>query len=127
MKKLIPLMAFALAASVSVAARDLVITLADGSRQAFHLSSSEHVVMLQTDDGFTLNGIAYKTEDVTELRIFKEKPEDAIVITGIEAPAAKPAAAPAVYDLSGRRVADTLTDGLHPGIYIINNHKVIIP
>ena len=88
MKHFFSFLALALMASAATA-RELVVTLKDGTRQAFHLSASEHVVMLQAEDGFTLNGLSYKTEDVAELRIFKNVPEDATDITAVAEPKAE--------------------------------------
>ncbi|MBR3443201.1 MAG: hypothetical protein IKG96_06040 [Bacteroidaceae bacterium] len=53
------------------------------------------------------------------------------VVTGISEVVAdheadQPAAADGVYDLQGRRVADTL-EGLPRGIYLVGGHKVMVP
>ena len=53
------------------------------------------------------------------------------VVTGIsevvaDREADQPASADGVYDLQGRRVADTL-EGLPRGIYLVGGHKVMVP
>lgn len=110
-------------------ARDLVITMKDGTRYAYHLSSTEQVKMVMGDDSFTLNGKSYSLNDVQELRIFKQTPEDAIVVSVKDIHGEEQSGSKEIYDLSGRKVTgDTAPHGapLKPGIYIINRRKVIV-
>ncbi len=118
---------------ISVTARDLVITMNDGTRYAYPLSSQSTVNLIMGQEEFTLNGKAYQLSEVKELRIFKEAPDDAIVV-GVESIAEKSNITPAkVYDLSGREVSTSRNNSrgansikLRPGVYIINHQKVTV-
>ncbi|MBP5770383.1 MAG: hypothetical protein J6W75_03370 [Bacteroidaceae bacterium] len=117
----------------TVSASGLVLTMKNGQRMAFTLSKTENVLMTQADDAVVLNGHTFAKDDIQELRIFRELPDDAILL-GITSPeAVQPLISSAVYDLSGRKVADSLMqlkDGVHrslpQGIYIVNNQKIVI-
>jgi len=139
MKKILLLMV-GLWAACAVSARELVVTLQNGQRIAFHLSSTEDVVMTQTAEQVILSGTALNRSDIKELRIFQQLPEDAIPvgIQDIENDGFAIHHSPfimdstAVYDLSGRRVATSAlefaTQSVRPraGVYLINNKKVVI-
>lgn len=117
----------------TASATGLVLTMKNGQRMAFILSKTESVLMTQADDAVVLNGQTFAKDDIQELRIFRELPDDAILL-GITSPeAVQPLISSAVYDLSGRKVADSLMqlkDGvqrsLPQGIYIVNNQKIVI-
>ena len=77
MKKNLLLLLSVLAVSI-VQARELVVTMQNGQRVAFHLSSTEEVLMTQTEEQVLLNGMAMNRTDIKEFRIFQQLPEDAI-------------------------------------------------
>ncbi len=115
----------------STPARDLVVTLKDGTRIAYPLTAQDKVKMLPGEEAFTLNGQTYQLANVKELRLFKQTPEGAIPV-GVKDihDALQIPADDGIYDLSGRKVAETTSASsiqqLKPGIYIINHQKVII-
>jgi len=132
MKKILLLIA-GLWVAGAVNARELVVTLHGGQRLAFHLSATDEVLMTQTADQVMLNGMALERANIEEMRVFQQRPEDAIAV-GVLAPEAEQPVgeSPAVYDLSGRRVADSALQWMkqkqhnRAGVYLINNKKVII-
>lgn len=115
----------------SLQARELVVTLKNGQRAAFHLSedNKQTACMTLTDDAITINGVSYARSDFKEMRIYKELPEGVDIVDAIQGINAETAADNAVYDLSGRRIGQGQTaQGLiHKGIYIINHKKVVKP
>ena len=109
-------------------ARELVITLKDGSRFSYPLSTSaaEGVVMKRGEGVITLNGDVYPRADIQELRIYKQRPDDAVPV-GIRAVTEQTAEGvreASVYDLSGRKMSGT--QSLQPGIYVVNGKKVVV-
>ena len=133
MKRIFLCFTFACLTVISVTARDLVVTMNDGTRYAYPLSSQSTVNLIMGQEEFTLNGKAYQLSDVKELRIFKQAPDDAIVVD-VESIEEKSNITPAkVYDLSGREVGSgknnsrgTNSIKLRPGVYIINHQKVTV-
>lgn len=117
----------------TASARELVVTLKNGQRAAFHLSSDnkETACMTLTDDAVVINGISYPRSQLQELRIYKDLPDgvdivDAIQGIGMESDAPSDNT---VYDLSGRRL-DKGANGqttLRKGLYIVNHKKVVKP
>lgn len=138
MKKILFLL-LGLWATCSISARELVVTMQNGQRIAFHLTATEDIVMTQSEEQVFLNGTPLNRADIKEFRIFQELPADAIPV-GIQdiendgsthnSPFIIDDAA--VYDLGGRRVAasalDFATQRVRPraGIYFINNKKVVV-
>ena len=109
----------------SLGARELVVTLTDGQRYAYHLSSKDKAVMLLCDEGFELGGDRYQVADVVELRIYAECPDDAIP-TGVEGVGGQRRAAGGqeiFYDLQGRRLKQT--SNLPRGIYVTNDGRKV--
>ena len=132
MKKILLLLVLALAVC-RVQARELVVTMQNGQRIAFHLSATEDVVMTQSEEQVYLNGTPLKRADIKEFRIFQQLPEDAIPVGIQEMENGKLIIENvAVFDLSGRRVADSAlqlaTKPVRPraGVYLINNRKVVV-
>ncbi|MBO4801456.1 MAG: hypothetical protein J5545_06260 [Bacteroidaceae bacterium] len=131
MKKFLFLILGLLVTSMT-SARELVVTLQNGQRIAFHLSSSEDVVMTQAEGHVTLGGTTFNRAEIQEFRIFQQLPADAIPV-GIQAAEDELGSADtAVYDLGGRRVADsalefaTQVSRPRAGVYLINKKKVVI-
>ena len=132
MKKIL-LLIVGLWAVCAVDARELVVTLQNGQRVAFHLSSTEDVVMTQTAEQVLFNGTALNRADIKELRIFQQLPQDAIPV-GIQSVENGQLTMEheAVYDLSGRRVAasamELANQRLRPraGVYLIHNKRVVV-
>ncbi len=113
------------------AARELVVTLKNGQRAAFHLSedNKQTACMTLTDDAVTINGVSYTRSDFKEIRIYKELPEGVDIIDAIQGINAEEPASGTVYDLSGRRLGQGMSGqkALRKGIYIINHKKVVKP
>ncbi len=103
----------------SIYARYLVVTLYQGQRIAFDLEE-QNVQMTYNDKQLFFNGYAITRSRIKELRIFTNLPDGATYVN-VDTPLAPEAKPAVIYDLSGRRVTD-----LRPGIYIINNKKVVI-
>lgn len=119
--------------STSVGSRELVVTMQSGQRIAFHLSSTEDVVMTQSEEQVFLNGTPLNRADVKEFRIFQQLPVDAIPVGVQDVENGQLTMDNAsVFDLSGRRVADSAwqlaTRRVRPraGVYLINNKKVVV-
>ncbi len=117
----------------SASARELVVTMQNGQRIAFHLSATEDVVMTQSEEQVFLNGTPLNRADIKEFRIFQQLPEDAIPVGMQEIENGTLVIEnAAVYDLSGRRVADSALQLAtkrvrpHAGVYLINNRKVVV-
>ena len=87
MKKILLLIA-GLWVAGAVSARELVVTLHGGQRLAFHLSATDEVLMTQTADQVMLNGMALERANIAEMRVFQQRPEDAIAV-GVLAPEAE--------------------------------------
>ena len=117
----------------AASARELVVTLQNGQRIAFHLSSSEDVLMTQTEEQVTIGGTTFSREEIKEFRIFQQLPADAIPVgvQDVEDGEWRMKNA-AVYDLGGRRVADSALEFVRQaqrpraGVYLINNKKIVI-
>ena len=132
MKKILLLIVGLWVAS-GVGARELVVTLQNGQRIAFHLSATEDVLMTQTAEQVILGGTPLNRADIKELRIFQQLPEDAIPV-GVQSMEHGQWTMDnaAVFDLGGRQVADNAlelaTRRVRPraGVYLINNKKVVI-
>ncbi len=111
-------------------ARDLVVTLRDGRRYAYALSTKagEHVVMTRSDGAICIAGDTYALADVRELRIFKDAPDEAIR-TGVRDITTTPAAtqpcngSPQAVDLGGRAMQGTRP---RKGIYIVRHRKIAV-
>lgn len=108
-------------------ARELVVTLKDGTRAAFHLSedNKQTANVILTDEAVVINGISYARSNFKEIRIYKELPEgvdmaDFIGEVGqsdnLQSDKAE------VYDLSGRRIVNSK---LQRGIYVVNKKVVV--
>ena len=109
-------------------ARELVITLKDGSRFSYPLSTlaAESVVMKRGEGVITLNGDVYPRADIQELRIYKQRPDDAVPV-GIRAVTEQTSEGvreASVYDLSGRRAA--VSSPLRRGVYVVNQKKIVV-
>ena len=130
-KHLLYIVAILLLLPATAAARELVVTLKNGQRAAFHLSddNKETACMTLTDDAITINGVSYARTDFKEMRIYKELPEGVDIVDAVQGINAEPSADNAVYDLSGRRIGQghTAQGLLRKGIYIINHKKVVKP
>ena len=118
---------------LTATARELVVTLKNGQRTAYHLSedNKQTACMTWTDDAVVINGMTYQRSDLQEIRIYKELPEGVDIVDAVQGIGVEPAS-PAknmVYDLSGRRLsADSHGQvTLRKGIYIINHKKVVKP
>lgn len=117
----------------STQARELVLTLNDGSRVAFHLSedNKQTACLTVSDETIVINGITYARDQFKELRIYKELPEGVDIADAIQGIGVGPAAPAdnAIYDLSGRRIcaAEGSQAQLRKGVYIINHKKVVKP
>ena len=118
---------------LTATARELVVTLKNGQRAAYHLSedNKQTACMTWTDDAVVINGVTYQRSDLQEIRIYKELPEGVDIVDAVQGIGVEPTspATNTVYDLSGRRLS---TDArgqmtLHKGIYIINHKKVVKP
>lgn len=118
---------------LTATARELVVTLKNGQRAAYHLSedNKQTACMTWTDDAVVINGVTYQRSDLQEIRIYKELPEGVDIVDAVQGIGVEPTspATNMVYDLSGRRLS---TDArgqmtLHKGIYIINHKKVVKP
>lgn len=111
-----------------MAARDLVVTLKDGSRFSYPLSTSaaEGVVMKRGEGVITLNGDVYPWADIKELRIYKQRPDDAVPvgIRAVEGQTPDASREKTVYDLGGRRTAEGSL--LHRGVYVVNHKKIAV-
>ncbi|MBQ9285492.1 MAG: hypothetical protein IJ209_04295 [Bacteroidaceae bacterium] len=129
-KLYISVLLFALLPAV-LPARELVITLKNGERAAFHLSedNKQTACLTLTDDAVTINGVNYARSDFKELRIYKELPEGVDIVDAVQGINAEAPADNAVYDLSGRRIGQGLSKQkpLRKGIYIVNHKKVVKP
>ncbi len=118
---------------ISSSARELVLTLKDGQRIAFHLSedNKQTACMTISEDAVVINGITYDRKDFKEIRIYKELPEGvdiADAIQGIGVGTTTPADN-TIYDICGRRLGqvDDSSAPLRKGVYIINRKKVVKP
>lgn len=129
-KLYIPALLFALLPA-ALPARELVITLKNGERAAFHLSedNKQTACLTLTDDAVTINGVNYARSDFKELRIYKELPEGVDIVDAVQGINAEAPADNTVYDLSGRRIGQgpSQQKPLRKGIYIVNHKKVVKP
>lgn len=119
MKRLFIIILMATALLPSINARYLVVTLHQGQRIAFDLEE-QNVQMTYNEKQLFFNGYAITRSRIKELRILTNIPDGATYVN-VNSPKTSDAKPAVIYDLSGRRVSD-----LRPGIYIINNKKVVI-
>ena len=120
MKQIIMTLFFSVALLPGLCARCLVVTLSNGQRLAFDLDDRD-VVMTTQGNQLVFNGYNIHRERITEFRIFAKAPEGAIAVGIQEVSGERNSVRSEVYDLSGRRIT-----ALKPGIYVINNKKIVI-
>lgn len=128
MRKVIIAILVLIGTAFDVSAKELVVTLKDGTRIAFHIDSRNDIWMFTNSGERTvrLRTTEFNIDDIKEMRIHSQLPDDVQPDAIQELPATSAEARGVVYDLSGRK-AGTDLDKMKAGIYIVNNRKIVIP
>ncbi|MBO4905974.1 MAG: hypothetical protein J5486_02920 [Bacteroidaceae bacterium] len=128
MKQILITAALLIASMISTTAKELVVTLKDGTRMAFHIDSHNEIWMFTHSGERTvrLRTTELNIDNIKEMRIYSQLPSDVQPDAVQELPATNNTENGAVYDLSGRQVGTDLFK-MKAGLYIVNNKKVVIP